>query len=911
MSSVVRLSSVHHAYNGTAALDGITLELPSGCMAGVIGPDGVGKSTLLGLVAGAVKIQAGSVQVLGGDMARGRHRRKVMPRIAYMPQGLGKNLYASLSVFENLDFFGRLFGLPRAERARRIEDLLKATGLDPFPDRPAGKLSGGMKQKLGLCCALIHDPDLLILDEPTTGVDPLSRLQFWDLIARIRRQRPEMSVLVATAYMEEAEDFDRLFAMNDGKMLAEGTPDEIKTQTGAEDLEQAFVALLPEAVRRGHEALNVPPRPEGEGEIAIEARGLTRRFGDFTAVDHADFRIERGEIFGFVGPNGCGKTTTMKMLTGLLPPSEGSARLFGEAVDGRNLENRKRVGFMSQSFSLYTELTVRQNLDLHARLFHLAPERMEARIAELVRRFDLENYAEELAEKLPLGVRQRLSLAVAVVHAPEILILDEPTSGVDPVARNRFWEILVDLSRNEGVTIFISTHFMNEAERCDRLSFMDAGRVLAVETPAALMKRQGAESLEDAFIGYLKEVRPSLSEGDGQLQHDVSAGEERQAGRRENAFTRSRRRFTAYAYREAMELWRDPIRLTVAFLGTAILMVVLAYGISTDVEDLRYAVLDNDRTPESRTYLEGYGGSRYFLEQAPLASHAELDARLKSNDIALAIEIPPGFGKDLRRGHQTEVSVWVDGAMPFRGETIGGYVQGLHLTYLADMSRRVYGQELRFGSADIEMRYRYNQDFRSVYAMVPAMVPFLLLFIPAILMALSVVREKELGTITNFYVTPVTRMEFLAGKQVVYIAISMINFVILFLMAVFIFAIPMKGNFTGLALSALVYVTATTGIGFLVSSFTRTQIAALVAVGVLTMTPTLHFSGMLQPVATLEGAGRVIGDLWPASYFVKVSVGAFTKALDFGQLLPHTALLSLFVPVLTALSLIFLKKQGR
>ena len=912
MGNVASLLSVAHRYGTVAALDDVTLEIPPGRMVGLIGPDGVGKSTLLGLVAGAVKIQNGRIGVLGGDMDDPRHRTGVMPRIAYMPQGLGKNLYASLSVTENLDFFGRLFGQPAEERKRRIEDLLKSTGLDPFPDRPVGKLSGGMKQKLGLCCALIHDPDLLILDEPTTGVDPLSRRQFWDLIGRIRRQRPGMSLLVATAYMEEAEGFDWLIAMNDGKVLATGNPDQIKTQTGSGSLEEAFVALLPEEERRGHKALEVPPRAESKSEVAIEAQDLTRRFGGFTAVDHVNFRIEKGEIFGFVGPNGCGKTTTMKMLTGLLPPSDGKAWLFGQRAKSHSLETRKRVGFMSQSFSLYGELTVRQNLDLHARLFHLPPEEIAGRVANLVKRFDLKNYADELAEKLPLGVRQRLSLAVAVVHDPEILILDEPTSGVDPVARDRFWEILIDLSRNQRVTIFISTHFMNEAARCDRLSFMDAGRVLATDTPAALTAAQGAESLEQAFVRYLEVAHPPDASNETQATMVTAAREEQTAAaRKELWLTQRTRRALAYAYRESMELWRDPIRLTVAFLGTAILMVVLAYGISMDVEDLRYAALDLDQTPESRTYLEGYTGSRYFLEQPPIADHTELDQRLKANDIALAIEIPSDFGKNLKSGRGPEVSVWIDGAMPFRAETIGGYVQGLHIAYLLDLSRRVYGETAVVGAADVEMRYRYNQDFRSIYAMVPSMVPFLLLFIPAILMALSVVREKELGSITNFYVTPVTRIEFLAGKQLPYIVIALANFIILVLMAIFLFDVPVKGSFLGLAFGAFLYVVATTGIGLLISSFTRTQIAALVATGVLTMTPTIHFSGMLQPVSTLEGSGRIIGDLWPTTYFLKVSVGAFTKALSFSDLLPHLAVLAAFAPVLIVLSLLFLQKQGR
>jgi ribosome-dependent ATPase len=344
----------------------------------------------------------------------------------------------------------------------------------------------------------------------TTGVDPLSRQQFWELIGRMRARRADMSVVVATAYMEEAEHFDLLIAMNEGRILATASPAELKRQTGSDTIEDAFVALLPERTRAGRGTLRVPPHVHRAESPVIVARNLTRRFGNFTAVDRVSFEIGRGETFGFVGSNGCGKTTTMKMLTGLLPLSEGEATLLGRPIDARDMGSRRRVGYMSQSFSLYTELTVRQNLQLHARLFHLPADAARRRIRELIARFGLAEYVDKLAEDLPLGIRQRLSLAVAVVHRPDLLILDEPTSGVDPLARDEFWGLLIDLSRNQGVTIFVSTHFMNEASGCDRVSLMDAGRVLATDTPANLVASRGAASLEDAFILYLEQAGGEL-----------------------------------------------------------------------------------------------------------------------------------------------------------------------------------------------------------------------------------------------------------------------------------------------------------------------------------------------------------------------------------------------------------------
>jgi ribosome-dependent ATPase len=909
-AAVARITSVSHRYGRTVALDDIDLAIPAGGFVGLIGPDGVGKSTLLGLLAGAKQIQSGGIEVLGGDIADASHRRDVCPRIAYMPQGLGKNLYPDLSVHENIEFFARLFGQNRAERERRIAELLDSTGLAPFPDRPAKELSGGMRQKLGLCCSLVHDPDLLILDEPTTGVDPLSRRQFWQLIARMRAWRPGMTVVVATAYMDEAERFDWLVAMNAGRVLATATPAELKLRTGRQTLEESFIALLPDALTRGRRALRMPPRPPRDREAAIEARDLSCRFGDFTAVDGVSFTIERGEIFGFLGSNGCGKTTTMKMLTGLLPASEGEVTLFGQAVAAGDMALRSRVGYMSQSFSLYTELTVRQNLDLHARLFHIPRGKAERRIGDLVRQFRLDQHVDTRAASLPLGIRQRLSLAVAVVHEPELLILDEPTSGVDPLARDLFWELLVDLSRHQGVTIFVSTHFMNEATRCDRISLMHAGRVLATGAPGELTAARRAATLEDAFIAYLEEAN-----GERRTAEPPPAPLARTRAGNGNNRARSRffspSRVIAYAIRETLELRRDPVRLAFALFGTVFLMVVFGFGINTDVDHLPFAALDRDQTPESRAYLEELTGSAYFTEHSQLQSYADLEHRLASGELKLAIEIPPGFGRDLRRGYATEVGAWIDGAMPFRAETTRGYLQGVHQHFLADWALMQTIAPAPLAPANIAVRFRYNQDFKSVYAMVPGTIALLLALIPAILMALAVVREKELGSITNLYVTPVTRLEFILGKQLPFIGVALVNFLCLFAMTITIFDVPLKGDFAALAVGAIAYVTATTGYGLVISAFASTQIAALFGTAILTFMPAMQFSGMLTPVSSLTGLPVLLGRGFPMSYFLPISVGTFTKSLGISELSASILGLMLFAPALIGLSLVLLRKQER
>ncbi len=907
MKTVARLENVSQHFGATVALKDITLSIPARRMVGLIGPDGVGKSSLLSLISGARVIEHGNIMVLGGDMSEVRHRQDVCPKIAWMPQGLGKNLYHTLSVYENVDFFARLFGHDKAERDIRINELLQSTGLAPFRDRPAGKLSGGMKQKLGLCCALIHDPQLLILDEPTTGVDPLSRAQFWDLIDSIRQRQPEMSALVATAYMEEAERFDWLVAMNAGEVLATGSADELKAHTASQTLEQAFIALLPKAQRLAHKEVIIPPRNADESEIAIEARGLTMRFGQFVAVDHVNFRIARGEIFGFLGSNGCGKSTTMKMLTGLLPASEGEAWLFGQPVDPRDIETRRRVGYMSQAFSLYSELTVRQNLELHARLFHIPDAEIPGRIAEMSQRFMLEEVEDSLPASLPLGIRQRLSLAVAVIHRPEMLILDEPTSGVDPVARDMFWQLMVDLARQDRVTIFISTHFMNEAERCDRISLMHAGKVLASDTPQALVEQRGSASLEEAFIAWLQEAADAAQPPDAQaapvpaMEHKAESVAPRQAF--------SLQRLFSYSRREALELRRDPVRSTLALLGTVILMFIMGYGISMDVEDLRFAVLDRDQTISSQGWSQNIAGSRYFIEQPPLQSYSELDRRMRNGELAVAIEIPPNFGRDIARGTPVQIGVWVDGAMPNRAETVRGYVQAMHLAWLQEMAGRQASPNRDTSLISIETRYRYNPDVKSLPTIVPAVIPLLLMMIPAMLSALSVVREKELGSIINLYVTPTTRSEFLLGKQVPYIVLGMFNFFLLCALSVFVFGVPHKGSFLTLTLAALLYVTIATGLGLLISTFMKSQIAAIFGTAIITLIPATQFSGMIDPVASLEGPGRWIGQIYPTSHFLTIARGTFSKALNLTDLWGSFIPLLIAVPLVLGLSMWLLKKQ--
>ena len=541
---------------------------------------------------------------------------------------------------------------------------------------------------------------------------------------------------------------------------------------------------------------------------------------------------------------------------------------------------------------------------------------------ELAERFGLVEELNQSASSLPLGVRQRLSLAVAILHRPEMLILDEPTSGVDPVARDGFWRLLVDLARRDHVTIFISTHFMNEAMRCDRISLMHAGKVLGCDTPQKLIDARGEKTLDRAFVGYIQDASTQsqnvvdeatspginvVDEATSPVEVGLVASSTTKSETRQTDF--SVRRLLAYSYRETLEVMRDPIRLGFALIGSVLLMLVLGFGMTTDVEDLRYAVFDQDQTPQSRNYVQSFAGSRYFIEQPPIHDHREMQSRLVSGDVSLVVEIPPNFGRRLLRGDSPEVSAWIDGAMPFRAETIVGYTHGVHLDYISDLARKTYGSMPTLTFADLELRYQYNPGFESINAMVPSVPAMLLVLIPAILMAVSVAKEKELGSITNFYVTPTTRIEFLIGKQLPYIAIAMVNFALLTWMGVYVFGVPMKGSLATLTLGALFYVMATTGLGLVTSCFTSSQVSAVFATAIIAMMPTVQYSGMMQPVSTLSGSAQLIGNLWPTTYFMRMSVGAFTKGLGWQDMSHDLWMLVAFAPVFLVVSAVLLRKQ--
>ena len=551
------------------ALDDVSIEVPRGALAALVGPDGAGKTTLIRLIAGLMRPDAGTLIVDGIDVTR--EPQQVQDRIAYMPQRFG--LYEDLSVQENLDLYASLHGISRQERNRRYPELLQMTDLARFTQRLAGNLSGGMKQKLGLACTLIGSPEVLLLDEPTVGVDPLSRRELWEIIARLVREQ-SLTVLMSTSYLDEAERCDRVFVLREGKLLASGPPQEVTAIAEGHSFEAdppageparnlqsrllddpAIIDAVPEAGRvhfvdadvdaerdrllKGLHVVAVParfedgfmsllrrqssarPQPSAlpsadrsgvtdAGENVIEVHDLVRKFGNFIAVNHINFEVRCGEIYGLLGPNGAGKTTTFRMLCGLLSATSGTLRVAGFDLRRARASARQHIGYVAQKFSLYGQLSVAENLDFFASAYGLRGARKRERIAWALAQFELEPLMRLPSGQLPGGYKQRLAMATALLHAPQILFLDEPTSGADPLARREFWQRITQLAQQQ-VTIIVTTHFMEEAEYCDRIAILDGGRMLAEGTPANVRQQASRDAhratMEDAFIGIVEQAR--------------------------------------------------------------------------------------------------------------------------------------------------------------------------------------------------------------------------------------------------------------------------------------------------------------------------------------------------------------------------------------------------------------------
>ena len=886
----LKINDLSHFYDDKCVLKDITLSLPEGATLGIIGPDGVGKSTLLSLISGIKLIQSGSIYALNRDLRTPLERMRVLSDIAFMPQGLGRKIYPTLSVYENVDFCARLHNVSCELRTHRINELLNSTGLLQFKRRKAQQLSGGMRQKLALCCSLVQAPKILILDEPTTGIDPLSRRQFWDLVDLMRSKNKILTVIAATSNMEEAKQFDYLTALDDGVQLTTGKTSKILEETGAKSPEEAYVALLPD-----HRRLRVSPSQHtaynnSDQDIVIQATNLTKRYDNFVAVNNVSFSIYEGEIFGFLGPNGCGKTTTIKMLTGLVDPTMGETKLLSKNLTAGDLSTRFLIGYMSQNFSLYEELTIEENLRLHAGIYNLCSyDSLDFLVESSINAFDLSAFSTYLPKNVPLGIKQRLQLAVACLHKPKILVLDEPTSGVDPLARELFWQHLYRLSRDEKITIFITTHFMNEAEKCDRVSLMNRGKILSIGSPEQICKVRNSYDLDQAFISFLNEesIGGKIEEADKiddrLIAVKIISRIDSMAERFAVSFSTSIARLWAITRREFIELSHDRNRLAFAVFGPVFLLVIASLCVSFDLQKVRYAVVDRDQSYSSRKFIEYFSGNPYMVGENVLWHNTNLIYPINKLR-QLVVDIPENFGRDLARGAAPEIGLYIDGSVPLTSSSILALSNGIIGQYQKSFTSAPLADSFNM-PVTFEAHYTFNQEFKSIVAITPGAMVLSLYIIPAMMTALAIVREKEVGTILNFYSAQMSTFDFLIGKQIPYMVLSMISFLIEILIIILLFNLPIKGSIIGLFLGFFLFSFSSTAFGLLISVLVRSQVSAIFGAAIVCLIIAINFSGFIFPVSVLTGHLYLISMTFPSTWFQFIATGSLVKAQTFQEVI--------------------------
>ncbi|HZV00241.1 MAG TPA: ATP-binding cassette domain-containing protein [Planctomycetota bacterium] len=920
------------------ALDGVSLEVAKGALTALVGPDGAGKTTLLRLAAGLLDADSGTLSVLGLDAASASD--EVQSRIAYMPQRFG--LYEDLTVQENLDLYADLHGVSREERAERYPKLYEMTALGPFTKRLAGQLSGGMKQKLGLACTLVRSPELLLLDEPTVGVDPLSRRELWEIITRLEKEQG-LTVLVSTSYLDEAERCAHAIVLVEGRALASGEPASVREEArgltfhvepalgeparvlqarlmddpsvidavpeagrvrvvarerppGAEPVEarfeDGFMVLLRRAKNVGKAAPHPdpPPAKRGEGETAVRVRDLVRRFGNFTAVDHVSFEVERGELYALLGPNGAGKTTVFRMLCGLLPPTEGELEVAGMDLREAPASARQRIGYVAQKFSLYGALSVTENLEFFASAYGLRGARKRERIRWALAQFELASLARVTSAQLPGGFKQRLSMAAALLHEPEILFLDEPTSGADPLARREFWRRITALASG-GTTVIVTTHFMEEAEYCDRVAILDSGRLLAEGTPAEI--RGDAPSMEDAFIAIVGHAPPPREAG-GRLGGGAPHPNPPPAPRGEGVL----RRVLALVAKEARQLARDPSSFAVGIVLPLILILLFGFGLSLDVKDVPIAIVLESPSPAAVDLAASFELSPYFKPR-PMVSMREAERLLLERKIDGVLRIRSDFGRQVSI-ERAVVQVIVHGSDANQARIIQGYVQGAVGEWSA--RRIAEGKQAPVGPVAVDDRLWFNETNESRHFLVPGLIVIIMTLMGALLTTLVMAREWERGTLEALFVTPVRPVEILLGKTIPYFLLGMVGFALCLVAAKFLFEVPFRGSVLVLTFASMLYLLVALGIGLLVSSTFKNQLVASQITLLVTFLPAFMLSGFLFDLRSMPVAARAITYVLPARYYVALLQTAFLAGDVWGVILPDSAVLAFMALVLAFLN---------
>jgi ABC-2 type transport system permease protein len=944
------------------ALDGVSLEARQGTLTALVGPDGAGKTTLIRLAAGLLTADSGELKVLGVEVRA--DPQQVQARIGYMPQRFG--LYEDLTVRENLNLYADLHGLTTADRRERYPRLLEMTALGPFLDRLAGRLSGGMKQKLGLACTLVRSPELLLLDEPTVGVDPLSRRELWQIILQLVHEQG-LTVLLSTSYLDEAERCGHVVVLHQGKVLTQGRPEEVSAVAvgrtylaepppgqparqlqarllddptvvdavpeggrvrfisnselgaGSAELsgaphsqlrvpssveprfEDGFMVLLRQTVTQtpaGSMTLDRPPERQ-DNPVAVEVHDLVKRFGQFTAVDHVSFEVRRGEIFGLLGPNGAGKTTTFRMLCGLLPATSGTLRVAGVDLGQARASARQRIGYVAQKFSLYGQLSVTENLEFFASAYGLQGARKRERIEWALRQFDLAPLARLPSGQLPGGYKQRLAMAAALLHEPDILFLDEPTSGADPLARREFWRRITALAE-QGVTVIVTTHFMEEAEYCDRVVILDAGKVLAQGTPAEVRARGRetdgrAPTMEDAFIAIVEEARPQTGNSErGVRSADLRSSEFRTP---HSAF-RVLRRVWSLVKKEARQIVRDPSSIAIGIVLPLLLILLFGYGLSLDVLDVPVAVVLEGPSPAATELASSFQLSPYF-DARMLVSMPEAEALMRARKVDAIVRIRPDFGRNLALG-DAEVQILVHGTDANRARIIQVYAQAAIGQWAA--RRAAEGKDVAGGPVAVRDRLWFNEANDSHYFLVPGLIVLVMTLIGAMLTALVMAREWERGTLEALFVTPVRAWEILLGKTIPYFALGMIGLALCLLASKFAFHVPFRGSLWVLTGASMLYLLVALSIGLSISSAVKSQFVASEVTLLVTFLPAVMLSGFLFDLRSMPAAVRLLTYALPARYYVTILQSAFLAGDAWGVILPNASILAGMAAVLLILT---------
>ena len=940
------------------ALDGVSLEVPQGSLTALVGPDGAGKTTLVRLATGLIAPDGGELTVLGINVAV--DPQQVQTRIGYMPQRFG--LYEDLSVQENLDLYADLHGVPRHERARRYPELMEMTALGPFAKRLAGRLSGGMKQKLGLACTLVRSPDFLILDEPTVGVDPLSRRELWEIIQRLVNDEG-LSVLVSTSYLDEAERCAQAIVLHQGRVLASGDPATVRSLADGKTFltepsagqtarglqarllnQAAIVDAVPEgghvrfvlsaapqslqsvSALAGGDAVapvdarfedgfmvllhrNSPARPvvvpisltrrpaQNGGEAVVETHDLVRRFGAFTAVDHISFEVRRGEVFGLLGPNGAGKTTTFRMLCGLLAASEGTLRVAGVDLRRARASARSRIGYVAQKFSLYGQLSVIENLDFFAGAYGLFAKKRSERVEWALEQFELGQLARLPSEQLPGGYKQRLAMAAALMHEPDIVFLDEPTSGVDPLARREFWQRIAALAQ-QGVTVIVTTHFMEEAEYCDRVVIMDAGRVLAQGTPAEIRRRAkpapGREpTMEDAFIAIVEEARRA----EGDRAQAAEAGDTVTISASPRLLAPSARRVWSLVRKESRQMIRDASSVAIGIVLPVVLILVFGYGLSLDVRDAPLAVVLEEASPEATDLAGAFQLSPYF-DVTMLTSMPQAQELMLAREVDAIVRLRSDFDRKLNLG-QADVQILVRGTDSNRARIIEAYIAGAIGTWVGQ--RAAEGRPLVTGPVVLADRLWFNEANESRYFLVPGLIVVIMTLIGAFLTALVMAREWERGTLESLFVTPVRVSEILLSKTIPYFVVGIIGLALCILAARFLFHVPLRGSLWVLCGASMLYLLVALNMGLLISSVVKNQFVASELAILVTFLPAMMLSGFLFDLRSVPTAVRVITYVLPARWFVAILQTVFLAGDVWAVFLPSFIVLAVMAVVLRTL----------